>query len=328
MIIRTCLATALLCALGAHAAHAADPVTFQLGWLPGGDRAPAYLALQRGRFAAENLDVKILPGRGSTDTITKLATGVVDVGEAGFDAFLAAKAEGSVPVTAVMPFFTKPPDALLTTSATGIVSLKDVAGRSVATSPFTSSNLTWPVILKLNGIDPGQIKFIKADAGALGGMLAAGQVDAVIMWTTSAPPVTSMVAAAGKQLKILPWSEYGMAGYSQTIIASDKTLAERPDAIRRFLKVMREAIRLTKDDPTAAAEAVKVAVPQADVAALKAQVDVSVPLMMNEITARDGLGTFSPDLVRQTWDWVSKANNYPADKLDPMSVISTKYAGT
>jgi len=327
MMRRTFLAATLLCAM-APAANAADALSFQLGWLPGGDRAPAYLALQRGLFAAENLDVKILPGRGSTDTITKLATGVVDVGEAGFDAFLAAKAEGTVPVTAVMPFFTKPPDALLTTSATGIASLKDIGGRSVATSPFTSSNLTWPVILKLNDVDPAQVKFIKADAGALGGMLAAGQVDAVIMWTTSAPPVTTMVAAAGKQLKILPWSDYGMAGYSQTIIASDKTLAERPDAIRRFVKVMRDAIRLTKADPMAAAEAVKVAVPQADLAALKAQVEVSVPLMMNEITARDGLGTFSPDLVRKTWEWVAKANNYPADKLDPMSVVSTKYAGS
>ena len=94
----------------APCAVAADALTFQLGWLPGGERAPVYLALQRGMFAAENLDVKTLPGRGSTDVLTKLATHVADLGEVGFDAYISAKANGAVPATAVMPYYVKQPD--------------------------------------------------------------------------------------------------------------------------------------------------------------------------------------------------------------------------
>jgi len=34
---------------------AAQKITFQLDWLPGGDKAPIYVGLQRGFFAAEGV---------------------------------------------------------------------------------------------------------------------------------------------------------------------------------------------------------------------------------------------------------------------------------
>ncbi len=310
------------------AARAADAVTFQLSWLAGGEKAPAYLAAHRGMFAAENLDVKILTGRGSTDVLTKLGTGVADLGEAGLDTLMAAKAESGIQVTAVMAFFTKQPDAIFTMTTSGINTLKDVVGRTVATSPFTSSNLTWPVVLKANGVDPDRVRLLKADAATLNGMLASGQVDAIISWTTSAPPAIAAVTNAGKQMKILPWSEYGFDGYATTIMAANKMLTERPDVARRFLKVLKQAIILSKEQPQLAAEAVKAAAPQADLAVLRAQVDVMVPLAHNEISARDGIGNFSVERVKQTWEFVSKANNYPANKIDPLTVISGKYVGS
>jgi NitT/TauT family transport system substrate-binding protein len=98
--------------------------------------------------------------------------------------------------------------------------------------------------------------------------------------------------------------------------------------VRRFLKVMRVAIRMMKDEPDAAAQAVKAMVPQADLAIIRAQIDASLPLMINEITQRDGLGVFSAPLVAKTWEWVAKANNYPLDKIDPMAGIDTKIGGS
>ena len=59
---------------------AADKVNFQLDWLPGGDKAPVYVAVQQGFFAEQDLDVTIRQGKGSTDAITKVATGTADIG--------------------------------------------------------------------------------------------------------------------------------------------------------------------------------------------------------------------------------------------------------
>lgn len=314
--------------ISSTAALAADHVIFQLGWLPGGDRAPAFVGVQEGFFAKENLDVKILSGRGATDVITRLATGVIDFGEAGLDAVLAAKAVGPTPVHAVMAYFTEPPDALFTSTTSGIATLKDVAGKTVATSPFTSSNLAWPFVLKVNGVDPDKVTLLKADAGLLGGMLAAGKADAIISWVTSAPPVGSMMKSAGKTLRVLPWSQYGYEGYSQAISASDKTLTGRPDVARRFLKVMRQSVEFMRDHPQRAAEDVKALSPELDLATLRAQVDAAIPLAFNEFTKRDGLGVFAPARVKETWDWVSKANGFPPDKIDPMSAVSMKFLGS
>jgi NitT/TauT family transport system substrate-binding protein len=308
-------------------AQAADLVTFQLGWLPGGERAPVYLGVQRGLFAAENIEVKILAGRGSTDVITKLATGIADVGEVGFDAFLVAKATGSVPTTAVMPYFVKQPDSVLTTTTSGIEGFKDLMGRSIATSPFGTSILAWPHILKLNGIEPSSVRLIKAEPSTLGPMLASGRVDAMMGWSTTAPAMVSMLAQAGKQLRLIPWSRFGYEGYSQTLVASDKSLSERPEVVRRFLKVMRQSIELMHAEPEAAAQAVKAMVPQADLPTVRAQVEASVPLLVNEVTQRDGLGVFSPALLVMSWEWVAKANEFPTDRIDPNAVVTGQFVG-
>src|SRR6185436_19650463 len=105
-------------------ASAADQLTVQLSWLPGGDRAHFYLAKEAGLFAAENLEVRLLPGKGASDALIKVATGSADIGEAGLNALLAAKAESDAPVKAILPVHTKVPDALMTTTTSGIKSLK------------------------------------------------------------------------------------------------------------------------------------------------------------------------------------------------------------
>lgn len=76
------LAASLTGGLMAQSALAADEVTYQLDWLPGGDKSPVYVGVQEGFFEEEGLEVSIASGRGSTDAITKIATGQADIGSA------------------------------------------------------------------------------------------------------------------------------------------------------------------------------------------------------------------------------------------------------
>jgi NitT/TauT family transport system substrate-binding protein len=307
-------------------AVADDSVTMQLGWIPGGDRAFFYLAKDSGLFAAEHLDVRILPGKGATDVITKLATGAADFGDAGLDAILTAKIQGDVPVKAVMPVFTMAPDGLTTTTGSGIRSLKDLAGKSVATSPFTSSNGPWPFLLRLNGVDPDKVRLVKADPSALVAMLAAGQVDAVIQFINNEPLVSKVLRENNKEIVVLPWSQYGLEGYSNSIAVSDKTLATRRDLVVRFTRALRKAILATRDNPAVAVAALKTAVPQTDAEAAEGMARASLPLIFNANTTRDGLGVFSPALVKTTWEWAAKEQGAPLDKLDPLQAVDLTIA--
>ena len=139
---RRYLLTASLVSMAASA-QAADKIRWLNDWLPAGDKAIIYLAVEKGLFAAEDIDVEIMSGRGSSDVVTKLATGAADMGTGGLSALLQAKAGATVPVTAVLSVYTKQPDAVFVSADSGIETLDDLKGKNLATATFSASNVTW-----------------------------------------------------------------------------------------------------------------------------------------------------------------------------------------
>ena len=91
-LIKTFLISAAF-SLMASQSFAAEKVIFQLGWVPGGDNGVEYLAKTTGIFAEEGLDVTILSGNGSADTLTKVAAGVADLGLVGMERLMSAQAD-------------------------------------------------------------------------------------------------------------------------------------------------------------------------------------------------------------------------------------------
>jgi NitT/TauT family transport system substrate-binding protein len=327
MMLRPFRDTALGLSLAflASAASANEPVTFMIDWLPAGDKAAAYLGVQSGIFEQAGLDVTIQSGRGSSDVVTKLATGAADIGTGGLPALLQAKAEGDVPVKAVMSIYTMQPDAIFTTEGSGITSLKDLEGKTIATATFSSSNVTWPVLLKNNGIDADSITVMKVDPGALAPMLATGQIAATINWLTVAPVFAGPLAEAGKTLETLPWSEMGFEGYGLSLFASDTMIAERPEVVKAFVAAYGKAQDAAIADPAAAAEALHAMVPEVDVAGATQEFEASIPLMVNDISKANGVGAFEPALLGTTWGWVAEAQGIAADSLDPAASVDASF---
>lgn len=309
----------------AQTASAAEAVTFMLDWLPAGDKAAVYLGVEKGLFEAEGIKVTVQSGRGSSDVVTKLATGTADMGTGGLAALLQAKATNTVPVKAVMSIYTLQPDAIFTTKEAGINSLKDLAGKTVATATFSSSNVSWPLVLKANGVDAGAITLLKVDPGALAPMLASGKVAATINWVTVAPAFAGPLTEAGKSFKELQWSDYGFDGYGLSVFASEKMLKERPEVVRKFLKAYKQATEMAIADPMAAAKALKASVPEVDANTAAEQWKASIPLMINDIEKKDGPGAFEPKLLATTWKWVAEAQNLPLDKLDPETAVDRSF---
>jgi len=312
--------------LGAKApAVAAEKIVFMIDWLPAGDKAVPYLGVQEGLFAAEGLEVTIQSGRGSSDVVTKLGTGAADLGTGGLAALLQARAQTPVAVKALASIYTLQPDAIFTTEGSGISTLKDVAGKTVATATFSSSNVSWPLVLKANEIDPAKVDLLKADPGALAPMLAAGKVAATINWVTVAPAFAKPLAETGKKLKVIAWSDYGFDGYGLSVFASEKILTERPETVKKFMRAYMKATAAAIADPMAAAKALKVMVPEVDVEVARAQFASSIPLIVNSISKKDGEGAFEKALLAKTWKWTAEAQNMPLDKIDPETAVDRSF---
>ena len=315
---------ALLMVFGG-AAQAADKLTVQLDWLPGGDKSFVYAGVQQGFFKEEGLEVKISPGRGSADAVTKVASGSADVGFGGISALMMAAAEGKIPVKAVMSLYSKQPDALFTRADSKIKSLKDMEGRVLAMPTFSSSNALWPIVLQKNGVDASKIKVIKSDPATLAPMLAQGRVDATLNWVTVAPAFGAVLKQANKDLAVLPWSQFGLDGYGWSVMANDKLIKERPEVLKRYVRALSKALEFSIQNPQKAAESLKAQVPEADVAVIKAEFEASIPLLKNEISQRDGLGKFDAKLLATTWGWVAQSMSYDLKKVDPESLIDRSF---
>jgi NitT/TauT family transport system substrate-binding protein len=302
-------------------AFAADKVVYQLDWLPSGEETFPYVAQKEGYFAAANLDVEIRIGRGTTDVLAKMSTGNAEFGSGGLGALMQAAAQGPIPVKAVLSIFNKQPDAIFTYEGSGIKTIKDLAGRTVATATFTSSNALWPVVADINGLDISKVKLIKTDPTATAAMVATGKADALINWVTSGGEIEAVLKEAGKKMVVLPWSEFGLDGYGLSIFATDAEIANHPDVVARFVAACEKAIQFSLANPEAAAKDLKAAVPLVDLDPSITEVRTTIPVTKNEISDKFGTGTFNPELVDRTWKWIAKSQSYPLDKLDPEKVI-------
>ncbi|MGO4853078.1 ABC transporter substrate-binding protein [Phaeovulum sp. W22_SRMD_FR3] len=325
MVARPLATTALCATLLASPALAADTVTFQLDWLPGGDKAPIYVCIQQGFCQDAGLEVQIVPGRGSTDAISRLAAGTSDIGVSDLGALLAARATEGVKVSGVLSVFNKGPHAFYVVKDGPIADIASVKGHSIATSPFTSSNVFLPLVLQDAGMGADDISLIKADPGALGPMLMTGQVDGIIAWMTDLTRYTNQGHEAGKEIVALPWSAAGLDLYSASLIANDDFLANRPDVAKRFVEAFKASVTFCKDHPAEAAAAVTAMVPELGSEDVQGSLNDTLPLIFNDVTVADGLGVFEPARLAETWARVSAAQAIDPAKLDPETAVTRSF---
>ncbi|MGV8936531.1 MAG: ABC transporter substrate-binding protein [Allorhizobium sp.] len=319
------LSAVLISTLIAGSASAADKVVFQLDWLPGGDKAPIYVCIDKGFCADEGLEIAIEGGRGSSEAITRLATGTSDVGSADIGALMAAKVAEDVKVTGIMSIFNKGPHAFFALKGAGIAKIEDVKGKSVATSPFTSSNVFLPLVLADKGLSESDITLTKADPGALGPMLMTGASDVVIAWMTNVSVFTKQAASAGKELEVLPWYSAGLDLYSASLLASDKFITERPDVAKRFVKAFKTSLEYVKANPDEAAASVHKIVPELSVDDVKGAIMDTMVLEFNEVTDKDGLGVFEKDRLAETWKRVAASQKLDVTKFEAESFIDRSF---
>ncbi|MDB1124936.1 ABC transporter substrate-binding protein [Vibrio algarum] len=301
---------------------AADKVNFQLDWLPGGDKAPVYVGIDKGIFEKYDLEVSINQGRGSTEAITKLATGISDVGIADISALMVAKANNDVPVSAVYSIFSQAPHAFFVIDNGEINSIADIKGKKVATSPFTSSNLYLPLVLEQSGFSEDEIQLVKADPGALGPMLATENTDVLISWVTSKERLISQAKQAGKTLKVMPWHEAGLEQYATSVIASDRFLAEKPDVAKRFIKAYAEAVEYTWANPLESAKSINKIVPEVDVKVAEDTITSIYELVYNPISMASSVGQFDVKHLASTWKWTSAAQGIEESSFDPEKTLN------
>ena len=214
-------------------AGAADAIRIRLDWTPWGDQAPFHLAQQSGLFKKYDLDVSIDDGNGSVATVQIVGNGEYDVGHASLAPMAIARSKG-LPVKAIAGFIQQNDIGLLVPKDAGIKSAADLKGKKIA---FTAGSLEAPFIdrfLASGKLKRDDVELINVDAAGKAGLYLAERTDAAF----SSVPFFLAVVNAKRPSTAVRFSDAGLQFPSFGLFATEKTIAAKHDALKRFVSVV------------------------------------------------------------------------------------------
>ncbi len=315
------LATGALLWLATAPAHAQDKIQLQLNWFHLADHSPIYLALKKGYYKEEGLDLTVLRGSGSADSAKKVDLGQSDVGISDAPTVLTAISKGAnLKMVAVV--YDKAGNNLFFRKSANIKSPKDLIGKKIAVPPADSHRVLWPAFAALHGIDPNAVTLVNVKPEGKQAIVAANEVDGSFDLYTSYA-IWEKVLGKGDVGHLL-WADFGLPIYGHTYFVNNETLRKNPKLIERFLRATHKGWRDAKANPAASIDAMAELVPGLDRDTLLATMPQILDLCVTERSAKNGLGWIEPELMQKTMD-ITFANAKPDKPLAVADVFTNQF---
>src|SRR5215510_7593993 len=248
---------------GAAAALVASPVSaqtdvkFALDWKFEGPAAPYFVAIDKGYYKAEGLNVTIDSGPGSVAGIARVAAGTYPIGF--FDINSLVKFQDQNPdkkVQAVLMIYDKPPFAIATTAKTGITKPKDLEGRVLGAPAADGAFAQWKAFVQENGIDASKVKIENIGFPVREPMLADGKVDAITGFSFSMHYNLLQKGLKPEDIKTMLMADYGLVLYVNAIMVNPEYAKAYPKVVAGFVKATIRGVLDTIKDPDAAIKSV------------------------------------------------------------------------
>ncbi len=258
---RILLGGALVCSAFAmapesHAEKSLTPIRFSLDWKFEGPSAPLLVAIDKGYFKAEGLDVKVDTGAGSVEPLNRLASGTYDMAAADINSLIKFREKYTgAPIKAFFMLYNNPPFAVVGRKSQGIMKPKDLEGKVLGAPAADGAYAQWPIFVKANNIDASKVEIKNVGFPVREPMLVSGKVDAITGYAFS-----SYLNVAKKVPKddatVFLMSDYGVKLYGNTVIVHPKFAAEHPEAVKGFARALVKGIKFTVANPDEAIKSV------------------------------------------------------------------------
>ena len=302
-------------------AQTTEKVVFALNWFAVGDHAAYWVALDKGYYRQRGLDVELQNSKGSGDSIAKVDTGRADIGLADSAVVIAAAGRGAK-VKVVGMVFDKTPMNTWSRKDNPIAKPRDMENKTVGAPPGDGQRQMFPAFAKLTGIDASKVTWVNVEPAAKVAALAEKRVDSVADYTTGLP-FYEKAMGKGNAL-MMPWANHGFDLYSMSIIASEKTMGERPKVLRAFLEASYLGWRDVMTDPTSALEIFKKRVPEIDLAIIEPNMLMGLELMNTERYAKNGIGWIDDKKMCASVELVNTYMN-PPKKAECRQVYTNEF---
>ncbi len=235
------------------------PIRFTLDFVLQGPQAPFFLAQERGYFTQNGVNITALDaGRGSADTVNRVASGAYEMGFGDLNALIEFNAKNAGrEIPAVLMVYDEAPFAIITLRNRNIARPQDLVGRNAAAPSFDTPFRLFSLFAQANSFDPARVTWANVAPQLREPMLARGETDAISGFSFTSVLTLRGLNVPENNIQVFMYRDHGVNLYSNAVIASPALIRSNPDAVRGFNRAVIRAWQDTIRDPAAAIAALK-----------------------------------------------------------------------
>lgn len=246
------IAAAAACAI-VMAAHAQVPVKFALDWRFEGPAAPYFVAIDKGYYKAEGLDVSIDSGSGSVEGINRVASGTYAFGFADINSLVRFRDKPeNAKVTSVLMVYNAPAFSIVTLKKNAIRSPKDLEGKVLGAPAADGAFAQWAAFAQANKIDSSKVKIENVGFPVREPMLAQGKVQAITGFSFSSYMNLKAVGIPADEIVVMLMRDFGLELYGNAVMVNPEFAAKNPQLVRGFVRATIKGWHDAAKDPAGA----------------------------------------------------------------------------
>ncbi|GAB3626253.1 nitrate ABC transporter substrate-binding protein [Pandoraea terrae] len=280
--------------------------------------APLMLADKKGYYAQEGLQVRFLTVQGGADVGKQLASGNGDLGGGLGDTPIVLRPNG-IPIKGVALLGGRTLHQLVTRNDANIKSPADLKGKTITVLAYQDTGFYATLgLLASAGLTRNDAHIQGAGPAGVWQQVAAGKAEVMV----GTPEWGMNIENAGVKITMTSTDKY-FPGMAQAILASDETVAKRPDMIRKFVHATLRAVGEIMKDPASATRDYVAAVPAYK--GKEAEIEkVLTYYARNVYPGQARLGAFDPARVQKLQDFYF-AEKVIREKTNPADLYTNQF---
>jgi NitT/TauT family transport system substrate-binding protein len=319
------LALAIFTLLTPASAQPTD-VRFVLDFLLQGQQSPFVLGRERGYYAAQGVNFKAFePGRGGADSITKVASGVDDIGFGDLSSLIEFNAKNpGQELIAVLMVYDRAPLALISLKKSGISKPADLAGRKGGAPSVDAAFRLFNVFARVNRVDPAKVSWVGVQPQVREPMLVRGDIDFSAGWSMAVVPGLLKLGIPRDDINVMMMNEYGLDLYANAVFTTPAFAKRHPEAVRGFVKATIQSWLGAAADPGAAIAALKKAEPLSDPAIEMTRLKAALDFVITPRVRANAFGDVDAERLKKHIEIVTTGFHLPRKPL-PQEVFDSSY---